>query len=78
MCSTDLRRSPLFMELLKRNKHAHLLIYMKGLKSNDIIPVLDFIYCGEAKVYQENIDAFLAIAEDLKLRGLAGSEHGAY
>ena len=67
-----------FMELLKRNKHAHLLIYMKGLKSNDIIPVLDFIYCGEAKVYQENIDAFLAIAEDLKLRGLAGSEHGAY
>ena len=39
---------------------------MRGLKSDDIMAVLDFIYCGEANVYQENIDAFLALAEDLK------------
>ena len=33
---------------------------------------MDFLYYGEANVYQENIDAFLAIAEDLELKGLTG------
>ena len=33
---------------------------------------MDFLYCGEANVYQENLDSFLAIAEELQLRGLMG------
>ena len=49
---------------------------MRGLNSDDIMAVLDFIYCGEANVYQENIDAFFALAEDLKLKGLGGNETG--
>ena len=43
---------------------------MKGMKSEDLISIVDFLYCGVANVYQENLDAFLAIAEDLKLKGL--------
>ena len=70
--------SNFFMEILKRNKHTHPLIYLRGLKSHDMSAILDFIYCGEAKVYQENIDAFLALAEDLKLKGIRGDESGAY
>merc|ERR1712129_368420 len=35
--------------------------------------IVDFLYYGEANVYQENIDAFLAIAEELKLKGLTGN-----
>ena len=34
--------------------------------------ILDFLYFGEANVYQENLDSFLAIAEELKLNGLTG------
>ena len=39
---------------------------------------MDFLYCGEANVYQENLDAFLALAEELKLKGLTEgeTEHG--
>ena len=33
---------------------------------------MDFLYCGEAKVLQENLDVFLALAEELKLKGLSG------
>ena len=29
---------------------------------------------GEANVYQENLDSFLRIAEDLKLKGLTGQQ----
>ena len=62
--------SPFFQNLLKRNKHLHPVIYMRGVKSDDLLAIVDFLYCGEAKVCQENLDSFLAIAEDLQLHGL--------
>ena len=64
--------SPFFQTLLKRNKHPHPLIYMRGVKSEDLLAIVDFLYCGEANVYQDNLDSFLAIAEELKLKGLMG------
>ena len=42
------------------------------MKSDDLLAIVDFLYCGEANVYQENLDSFLAIAEDLQLKGLTG------
>ena len=35
--------------------------------------MVDFLYFGEANVYQENIESFLAIAEELNLKGLTGN-----
>ena len=64
--------SPFFMELLKKNKHPHPLIYMKGLKSRDLVAMVDFLYQGEASVLQENLDSFLALAQELRLKGLTG------
>ena len=46
---------------------------MRGLKSADLFAILDFLYCGEANVYQENLESFLAIAEELQLEGLVGN-----
>ena len=62
--------SPFFMELLKRNKHPHPLIYMRGTRSEDLTAIVDFLYFGEANVFQENLDTFLALAEELRLKGL--------
>ena len=64
--------SPFFQRLLGRNKHPHPLIYMRGMKSVDLSAIVDFLYCGEANVFQENLDSFLAIAEELQLKGLMG------
>ena len=64
--------SPIFQNLLKMKKHAHPIIYMRGMNSLDLNAILDFLYHGEANIYQENLDSFLAIAEDLKLKGLTG------
>ena len=66
--------SPLFMDILKRNKHPHPLIYMRGLKSDDVLAIMDFLYFGEANVFQENLDNFLSLAEELKLKGLSGTD----
>ena len=64
--------SPFFQKLLVRNKHHHPLIYMRGMKFDDLLAILDFLYRGEANVFQENLDSFLAIAEELQLKGLMG------
>ena len=64
--------SPFFQNLLNKNakKHHHPLIYMKGVKFEDLCAIVDFLYLGEANVFQENLDSFLGIAEELKLKGL--------
>ena len=41
--------------------------------SEDLVAIMDFLYNGEANVFQESLDAFLALAEELKLKGLSGS-----
>ena len=64
--------SPFFQKLLRQNKHPHPLIYMRGIKSENLSAIVDFLYYGEANVFQENLDSFLAIAEELQLRGLMG------
>ena len=64
--------SPFFMDLLKKNKHPRPLIHMRGLRSEDLVAIVDFLYHGEANVFQENLDSFLALAEELRLEGLTG------
>ena len=65
--------SPFFQNLLTQNPHPHPLVYMRGMKSDDLNSILDFLYSGEANVYQENLDSFLSIAEELQLKGLMRS-----
>ena len=67
--------SPFFQNILTKNKHIHPLIYMRGMKSDDLVAIVDFLYCGETNVYQENLDSFLAIAEELQLKGLMGKSN---
>ena len=64
--------SPFFQKLLGRNKHPHPLIYMRGMKYEDLLAIVDFLYRGEANVLQDNLDSFLGIAEELQLKGLMG------
>jgi len=66
--------SPFFRTILKRNKHEHPLLYLKGVKYIDLLAVLNFMYHGEVNVAQEELNSFLAIAEDLKVKGLTQSK----
>ena len=57
-----LSTSPFFQNLLKRNKHPHPLIYMRGVRSEDLLALVDFLYFGKANVCQDYLESFLAIA----------------
>ena len=54
------------------NRHSHPLIYMRGIKSDDLVAVMDFLYYGETSINKENLDSFLNIAEELNLNRLTG------
>ena len=45
---------------------------MRGVKAYELVALIDFIYRGEANIFQENLEAFLTIAEEMQLRGLTG------
>ena len=47
---------------------------MRGLKSEDLVAIVDFLYLGEANVFQESLDSFLAMADEFQLKGLNKNE----
>merc|ERR1712105_46059 len=53
---------------------SHPLIYIRGVKSKNLTAMVDFFYHGEANVFQENLDSFLVLAEELQLKGLRGNQ----
>jgi len=68
--------SPFFRTVLRRNRHEHPLLFLKGVKYADLVSVLNFMYHGEVNVAQEELNSFLAIAEDLKVKGLTQNNGG--
>ena len=62
--------SPFFKNLLRKNPHQHPLLYLKGISFREIQSVLNFMYHGEANIAQDDLNNFLAVAENLKVKGL--------
>jgi len=68
--------SPFFRNVLKRNPHQHPLLYLKGVKYTDLQSVLNFMYHGEVNVAQDELNSFLAVAEELRVKGLTQNSQG--
>jgi len=66
--------SPFFRNILRRNKHQNPLLYLKGVKYTDLQCVLNFMYQGEVNIAQEELNSFLAAAEDLGVKGLTRNQ----
>ena len=61
--------------ILKDIKHSHPLIYLSGIKFKELDAVLSFIYLGQVNLAQEDLYSFLAVAEELKVKGLTPEEN---
>ena len=68
--------SPFFRNILRKNPHQHPLLYLKGVKYQELLSVLNFMYQGEVNVAQEELNSFLAVAEELRVKGLTQSNSG--
>ena len=67
--------SPFFMDLLSEYKHPHPFIYMRGLKLDVLLALLiSSILERQTFGKHEKLEEFLALAAELKLKGLVGEE----
>ena len=62
--------STYFRSLFKLNPHSHPLLYLRGVKFKELLGILNFIYLGQVSVAEEDLNSFLAVAAELKIRGL--------
>ena len=66
--------SGFFSNIFEQNTQSHLMICLDGISSTELTSVLDYIYLGEVKIFQENLDRFLKVGEKLELEGLLTSD----
>ena len=62
--------SLMFKALFEQNLMEKPVIFMRGVKSDQLTSIVDFLYKGETNIEQDNLNEFLALAEDLQLKGL--------
>ena len=48
--------SPFFERILRKGKHTHPLIFLKGFKSPDLAAMLDFLNFGEANIEANHLE----------------------
>ena len=65
--------SPFFRAVFKQNPHTHPLLYLKGISYTDLQAIITFMYQGEVNIAQEDLNNFLLVAEELKVKGLTQS-----
>ena len=66
--------SPILDAILKRQRNNHPVIYLKGIKSVDLTNVVNFMYEGQVSLAASNLDSFLAVANELQVKGLFHSD----
>ena len=63
--------SPFLKNILLDNHHAQPLIYLRGVKHQELESILQFIYLGEASFYHGNMNRFIQAAKDLQIKQLS-------
>ena len=67
--------SPLLDTILKSQDHPKPLIFMRGAKMDVLNSLLDFIYFGQVEIRGDQLDKFMALANELKVKGLSRDEN---
>ena len=65
--------SPFLRRLLTSHPHPQPLVYMRGIRATELTALVDFIYHGEANIFQDQLGYFLTLAEEFELKGLSGN-----
>ena len=65
--------SNMFNFILKSFTHTNPLLFLGGVSSVNLGFMLDYVYHGEVKIFQEQLDSFLESAQKLEIEGMLGN-----
>ena len=68
--------SNFFADIFMKSNHNNMLVYLKGISSYKLEPVIDFIYNGEVFITQEQLKVFIETGKELQVKGLEGELMG--
>ena len=63
--------SPVFKQLIKSSTHPHPVLFLRGVGLRSLEYILDFIYYGQVDIFQDHLNDFYDLAQDLKLKGVS-------
>ena len=63
--------SPVFKKIIDNNPSQHPLIYLRGIQSYEMEPLLQFIYLGEGSFSYERMGEFIKITKDLEVKEIS-------
>ena len=62
--------SHFFREMFVNNPHSHPLLYLRGLKEQELLSILQFLYVGETSLNKDSVPQFLSVAKEFEISGL--------
>ena len=62
--------SEVFNEIIKNIPGSNSAIYLRGIPAKQMETLVEFMYLGQAQLLQADIEEFINIARDLKIRGI--------
>ena len=65
-----------FNDVFMKSNHTDMLIYLKGISSAKLEPVIEFLYNGETFIPQEELKVFIDTGKELQVKGLEGELTG--
>jgi len=66
--------SPVLHTLLLQHTPSHPLLYLWGVELSSLVGLLDYMYKGVVNIKQEDLNNFLALAQELEVKGLMAEE----
>ena len=66
--------SDYFKKLFQETKQVQPIVCLQGISSSDLRNILDYVYEGEVKILESEIQRFLSVAQRLKLQGIGENE----
>ena len=55
--------------------HPNSCVFLRGISYEDLAAILEFVYQGEVRVGADQLDSFMAAAEELQIKGLANRKN---
>ena len=64
--------SPVFKNILQIDSNSiNPVIYLRGIQHSEMESIMQFIYLGEAKLYEERMNEFIKVSKDLEIKDLS-------
>ena len=66
--------SPVLRAILEKHPHQHPLIYLSGVKYQELRSIINFMYIGHTDVAQDVLETFMGVAAKFKIKGLSNCQ----